>query len=543
MATAPTTTTTTTTPTTTTSTGSAPSAVTGAVSDIGSATASFSGTLNPLGTQTTYFFEYGTSSALGSRTATGDAGSANGTVQVTTTVNGLKAGRTYYMRLVATSAKGTVDGALEMFSTAAAAKPTVSTGSATGILTTTATLTGTVNPNRSDTTYWFDYGTSAGYGSRTAKVDAGSGTAAVQVSAPISGLKAGTAYLFRLVATNRTGTSTGIGQVVDTAASSCVDDKTTISADEKAVQQQEAAVRSAQASLAQTKATIAASETPSASTIAQDEAAVSQAQATVTADQRALDQTTLRAPAAGTVTSVNGSVGDTVGGSGSTSGPSSATSTSGSATGQGAGGAAASSTGASAPASTSSAFITIDSLNTLQVVSGFAEADAAKLAVGDPATVTFSALPNVSVAGKVVAISSTSTVVSNVVTYSTTISLVNPPSDVREGMTANVSAVVASRNNVLELPSAAITTTGPASTVELLQNGKTTPTPVQVGVVGSTSTQIVSGLQSGDVVVVPTVSIATTTTPATGTGGGLAGGGFAGGGFGGGGLGGAARGG
>ena len=183
---------------------------------------------------------------------------------MTANVGGLKAGRTYYVRLVATSTKGTVDGALETFATAAAAKPTVSTSSATGILTTTATLTGTINPNGSDTTYWFEYGTSAGYGSRTAKVDAGSGTAAVQVSAPISGLKAGTAYLFRLVATNSTGTSTGIGQVVDTAASSCVDDKTTISTDEKAVQQQEAAVRSAEASLAQTNATIAASEfTPS----------------------------------------------------------------------------------------------------------------------------------------------------------------------------------------------------------------------------------------------------------------------------------------
>jgi hypothetical protein len=198
---------------------------------------------------------------------------------------------------------------------------------------------------------------------------------------------------------------------------------------------------------------------------------------------------------------------------------------------QGAGGTGAVTTGTSATSSTSSAFITVDSLDNLQVVAGFAEADATKLAVGDPATVTLSALPNVEVAGKVVAVSTTSTVVSNVVTYATTISLVDPPADVKEGMTAGVSVVVESRTNVLELPSAAITTTGAASTVEVLQNGKTTTSPVQVGLVGSSSTQIVSGLQDGAVVVIPTVSVSNA-TPSTATGAGL-GAGLAGGGLGG----------
>jgi hypothetical protein len=69
------------------------------------------------------------------------------------------------------------------FATVPSAKPTVATSAATSVLTTTATLTGTVNPNGSDTTYRFEYGTSTGYGSQTAKLDAGSGTAAVQVTA------------------------------------------------------------------------------------------------------------------------------------------------------------------------------------------------------------------------------------------------------------------------------------------------------------------------------------------------------------------------
>ena len=181
--------------------------------------------------------------------------------------------------------------------------------------------------------------------------------------------------------------------------------------------------------------------------------------------------------------------------------------------------------------SSSSGFITIDTLNQLEIVSGFAEADAAKLAVGQPATITFPALTNTEVAGKVVAVATNSTVVSNVVTYDVTIVLINPPSEVKEGMTANVIVVTQSRSAVLELPSAAITTNGAISTVQLLQSDKTTvTTPVTIGLVGSSTTQIVSGLKAGDVVVEPTVTIAAgSTTP---TGGGFGGGG-GGGGFGG----------
>jgi multidrug efflux pump subunit AcrA (membrane-fusion protein) len=299
-----------------------------------------------------------------------------------------------------------------------------------------------------------------------------------------------------------------------------VADKSTIASDEQAIQQARTAVASAQAALAQTTATIAASSAPPAATIAQDQAAVAQAQATVDTSEKALAETTLRSPVAGTVTAVNGSVGDTVGGAGSTGA-------------QGAGAA----TGTSASTSTAPAgFITIESLEQLEVVAGLAEADAIKVAVGDPVTVTLPALPNVGVAGKVVAVSATSTVVSNVVTYATTISLVKPPAVVKDGMTASVAVIVQSRRNVLELPSAAITTTGPVSTVQLLQNGKSTATPVQIGLVGSTSTEIVGGLSEGDVVVIPTVTVsgAAATGTGAGAGAGVGGGGLGGGGFGGG---------
>jgi macrolide-specific efflux system membrane fusion protein len=255
--------------------------------------------------------------------------------------------------------------------------------------------------------------------------------------------------------------------------------------------------------------------------VSQAQAQVAQAQVNVTAAEADVAATTLTAPIAGTVTAVTGSVGDTVsGGSSSVSRASSA-------------GAAAGGAGAGGSSSTATPFVTIDTVNALQIVSGFAESDVSKIAVGQPATITFSALPNTQVAGRVTAVSATSTVVSNVVTYDDTVSLVNPPKSVKQGMTANVSVVVQSRAGVLQLPSAAITTTGPVSTVSLLVNGEPVVTPITIGLVGSSSTEIVRGLKAGDVVVVPTVDIsAATTSSTTGPGGGFGGG--LGGGFGGG---------
>ncbi|MBF0376652.1 MAG: formylglycine-generating enzyme family protein [Desulfamplus sp.] len=87
---------------------------------------------------------------------------------------------------------------------------TVVTGTpATSITSTTATLNGTVNPNGSATTYYFDYGTTTNYGSKTTSQNAGSGTSNVSVTADLTGLVANTTYHFRLVATNSKGTTYG----------------------------------------------------------------------------------------------------------------------------------------------------------------------------------------------------------------------------------------------------------------------------------------------------------------------------------------------
>ena len=97
--------------------------------------------------------------------------------------------------------------------------PTVTTGSATSVTSSSATLNGTVNPNGSSTTYYFQYGTSTSYGSSTTSTSAGSGTSDVSVDASISGRSSNTTYHYRLIATNSAGTSYGDDQSFTTDTS------------------------------------------------------------------------------------------------------------------------------------------------------------------------------------------------------------------------------------------------------------------------------------------------------------------------------------
>jgi hypothetical protein len=85
--------------------------------------------------------------------------------------------------------------------------PSANSAAATAVLSTTATLNGSVNPHGLATSYHFQYGTTSAYGSVTPTVSAGSGSTAVNVSAGVTSLIAGNTYHFRLVAVNTDGTS------------------------------------------------------------------------------------------------------------------------------------------------------------------------------------------------------------------------------------------------------------------------------------------------------------------------------------------------
>jgi len=93
------------------------------------------------------------------------------------------------------------------------APPIVTTTAALGIGLTSASLRGTVTPSSQATGYFFEYGTTTAYGAQTqALFLPPPSNSQVIVSFLVAGLKQGTSYHFRLVASNADGTSRGADQ-------------------------------------------------------------------------------------------------------------------------------------------------------------------------------------------------------------------------------------------------------------------------------------------------------------------------------------------
>lgn len=203
--------------------------------------------------------------------------------------------------------------------------------------------------------------------------------------------------------------------------------------------------------------------------------------------KRALAGTVIKAPFAGIVTAVNGTVGGSSGGSGGSGGSSQ-------------GGLGRSQSG-SAASSGSGGFIEIADPARLRIIGNFTEADVSKIKVGQAATVSFDALPGVVATGKVTVIDPQPQTNNNVVQYAVTISLTDVPSTVRLGQTATVQVIVGKADDVLTVASSAVTTAGGQTTVTVLENGRQVVKRVEAGLKGDTTTEIKSGLREGDQVV------------------------------------------
>ena len=85
----------------------APSAITGPMSTVGAGSGTATGTVNPGGRSTSWYFEFGTTTSYGKKTSSKSAGSGTANVQVSGALSGLSPGKTYHYRLVATNGDGT----------------------------------------------------------------------------------------------------------------------------------------------------------------------------------------------------------------------------------------------------------------------------------------------------------------------------------------------------------------------------------------------------------------------------------------------------
>jgi hypothetical protein len=130
-----------------------PSIGTGAAHAVSYGSATLTGSVDPRGGDTTYYFQYGPTKAYGGQTALANAGAGSSAVPVDVPVGGLAPLTVYHYRLVAVNAAGAGTGADRSFETAAvplslqilSAPNPVSFG---GAILVQGTLSGSRNANR-----------------------------------------------------------------------------------------------------------------------------------------------------------------------------------------------------------------------------------------------------------------------------------------------------------------------------------------------------------------------------------------------------------
>lgn len=92
---------------------------------------------------------------------------------------------------------------------ALAATPAATTGTVTKLTYQSVRMRGSVDPNKQNTTFYFQYGTTIALGTQTAPFPAGNGDKAVPARIDVTGLAPATKYFYRLVAHNNSGTALG----------------------------------------------------------------------------------------------------------------------------------------------------------------------------------------------------------------------------------------------------------------------------------------------------------------------------------------------
>ncbi|GAB3599765.1 efflux RND transporter periplasmic adaptor subunit [Microbacterium tumbae] len=259
--------------------------------------------------------------------------------------------------------------------------------------------------------------------------------------------------------------------------------------------QLEADLLDAEATLAEAKAALADAEDAGESDarIAAASAAVDVAQSEVDDADQAMDDARLIAPADGLITSVGVAVGDRISGSSGSSSSGTETSTSG------APGSAAASTD-SASGSDTAAF-SIVSTDSWSISVSVGETDVANVAEGQQ--VELSSDDGTEYFGVVSEVALLPSTTDGSAQYTVSITITGEGEGLYDGVSLSGSIVYERRTDVLAVPSAAVTTTEETSTVTVIaEDGTQSDVTVEVGETSGDYTEILSGIEEGDEVLV-----------------------------------------
>src|ERR1041384_626058 len=189
-------------------------------------------------------------------------------------------------------------------------------------------------------------------------------------------------------------------------------------------------------------------------------------------------------------------------------------------------------------------FVIANDLGKMQIDANVAEADVGTVEEDQNVDFTVDAFPNRTFHGQVIQVRNAPISVQNVVTYDTVIGVSNPDLKLKPGMTANVSIVVAQRDDVVRIPNSALRSgppdppTNPASraaaagprppgsyggrprgehrstrTVYVLKDNKPQPVQIKTGITDGIYTEVTDGLKENDTVITGAITKQTSTSP------------------------------
>ena len=262
-----------------------------------------------------------------------------------------------------------------------------------------------------------------------------------------------------------TQATTALGTVSDAVSGSIVTATQNV---DSAVQRATQSVQSAQTAVGQQPFNIASAQT-----------SVDNAGTVVQTAQSNLDNATLTAPASGVVASIASVVGENA----------------------------------------ASPFLVLANTSVLTLHGTVGEADVAKLRLGQVANVTVDAVGSGSrMTGRVSSLDPVGTIQQGVPVYGVDVAIDLPNSQVRAGMSGTAAVILASKQGVLTVPNLAIRTASGRRYVQVLKGGEAVDADVTFGVGSDTTTEVVSGLEDGDLVVLPQARAGATQGPRIGPG-------------------------
>ena len=148
-------------------------------------------------------------------------------------------------------------------------------------------------------------------------------------------------------------------------------------------------------------------------------------------------------------------------------------------------------------------FIVLANTGALALHGTVGEADVLKLKIGQVATVTVDAAGTAKLTGKVTALDPVATIASGVPVYGIDVTLDLPSPAVRPGMSGTAQVVIASSPNTLVVPNLAVKTQSGRRYLTVLKDGQQVDTDATFGISNDTVTEVLSGVQEGDTVVLP----------------------------------------